>query len=1407
MGSEPQTMGSESQTMGSESQTMGSESQTMGSEPQTMGIEPQTEGSSRRLWGLSRRPWGIEATAKGIRDNCRTMAKIFLSHSSVNNAAALAVAQWLAENGWDDFFLDIEPARGLSPGERWQEALKAAADRCEAVLCLISPAWLGSRWCLAELLLAKQLGKLVFGAFIEPAPLDSLPREMTAEWQLCDLVAGTDRRVFQVGRDPIVPATEVSFAVPGLDSLKIGLQKAGLDASTFPWPPPGDPDRAPYRGFKALEAEDAAVFFGREADVVRGLDTLRRLRERDVERLLILLGASGAGKSSFLRAGLWPRLGRDDRHFLPLPVIRPERAALSGPSGLAASLEAAFRGLRQARSRADIRSVLAESGGLDRLLPELQSLAGRRLGSDSPPPTVIVGIDQAEELLSAEGRTEAETFLSLLAQALDPAGRHLMAVFGIRSDSFERLQAEPLLARARWALFDLRPLARAEYKAVVEGPAARATAAGRKLRIDPELTNRLLAEAEGADALPLLAFTLERLFVEHGGDGTLGRLLDYETLGGLRNSIEEVVKAAFAEPGREPAIPADEAERTRRLKECFIPWLARIDPDTEERKRRVARWEELPTESRPLIERLISVRLLLSDRRRVEGHDEEAVVVEVAHEALLRQWPTLTAWLDEAAADLKALEATRRAAGEWRKNNHQADWLTHTGDRLRTAEALRRRPDFDRLLGADGIAYLEACRRRDDQAQAEREAQTRRVARAQRRTWALLAVIAVILLGAGTWIVQETRAVARQSSLVLAASAQTANDAGFHDRALRLALLAAREGWLSPAAPEAEAQLARAAFASPLIAQTTHDRFVTSAAFSSDGRRVVSASVDGTVRVWNTATGKTLAELKHAGAVYTAALSPDGQRVAASDDHTAWVWDTTTKEVLTRVQLHDRVISASFSTDGRQVMSVLNTGVARRWDAATGKTLAEINLAHPLFYTASVSSDGRRVVISSKDGYVQVFDAATGQGLTQVELHASVNSASFSPGGRWLVTSGADGTVRVLDAAKRRILAKMRYDDKGLSASFSPDGRWVVSTSDDGIVRVWDPWLEQPVTEIKLPSQVLCVVLSPDGRRVVSGSLDGTIRVADVLTGQTLAEVTHSGLVESAAFSPDGRRAVSGSQDGTVRVWDTATGKSLAEIKHQGSVNSASFSPDGRRVVSASADGAVVVWDSSTGKSIASLKHNGEVTSATFSPDGQQVVSATPGDTVLVWSAQTGRVVTEIDDEFGSSNVSFSPDGQQIFGTAPVATLKWNAATGKLLSKIRNDSNLTSASLSADHRRLVGLQALGGTTLVQDTATGQTLAQLRRDGEVRSVFLSKDGRRVVTGAEQTIRVWDTRWLALHGEELITAACREKLNGAKTLTKGDTRAAPLLRDREGEDVCAPPAWLDQLKDLFRKSAHS
>lgn len=249
------------------------------------------------------------------------MARIFLSHSSHNNAAAVALRDWLVSEGWDDLFLDLDPERGIVAGERWERALSEAANRCEAVIFLVSREWLASKWCLREFHLAAKLNKRMFGVLVEETSIGDLPSEVTATWQLVDLAAGTDHEMFAATM-PDGSEAHVTYSKAGLARLKAGLTKAGLDARFFAWPPEDEPERPPYRGMRALEAEDAGIFFGREAPTIETLDCLRGLSEGPPPRYLAILGASGAGKSSFLRAGLMPRLERDDR-AVPAAADRP----------------------------------------------------------------------------------------------------------------------------------------------------------------------------------------------------------------------------------------------------------------------------------------------------------------------------------------------------------------------------------------------------------------------------------------------------------------------------------------------------------------------------------------------------------------------------------------------------------------------------------------------------------------------------------------------------------------------------------------------------------------------------------------------------------------------------------------------------------------------------------------------------------------------------------------------------------------------------------------------------------------------------------------------------------------------------------------------------------------------------
>ena len=551
------------------------------------------------------------------------MSRLFISHSTQNNAEAIALRDWLASEGWDDVFLDLDPARGIVAGERWERALNEAARRCEAVIFLVSKAWLASEWCRREFNLARLLNKRIFGMLIEEIAIADLPNDMTSTWQFVSLISGSDHRMFRAIQSDCSEA-HVTFSIAGLQRLKTGLTKVGLDARFFAWPPDADPDRQPYRGLKPLEAEDAGIFFGREAEVIGAFDRLRGLTETPPPRLLVVLGASGAGKSSFMRAGLWPRLKRDDRNFLPLPVIRPERAAISGETGFARCLEDAFKDTDAPRTRADIRATIERGPEFLRIL--LAELAERA----TPPalidetrraPTLILPIDQGEELFQSEGSGEAQSFLSLLTEVLSWKKPSVIGLATIRSDSYERLQTAATLELIQQQTLSLPPLAKGAYLEVIEGPARRLADTPRALKIEPALTSALLSdiEAGGAkDALPLLAFTLERLYVEHGGDGKLS-LTDYDALGRVKGSIEAAVERALRGADIKPALPRERAAKLALLRRGLIPWLAGIDPETGTPRRRVAKLSEIPEEARPLIDCLIDARLLSTDSDRDTG--------------------------------------------------------------------------------------------------------------------------------------------------------------------------------------------------------------------------------------------------------------------------------------------------------------------------------------------------------------------------------------------------------------------------------------------------------------------------------------------------------------------------------------------------------------------------------------------------------------------------------------------------------------------------------------------------------------------------------------------------------------------------------------------------------------------
>ena len=715
------------------------------------------------------------AAGRGAALLNRREPRIFISHSSANNDAAVVLFDWLEREGWkEEIFLDLSPERGIAVGARWERKLNETADRCEVVLFLVSKDWLGSVWCRKELNLARRLNKRLYGVLIEDLTISELPEDLTNEWQLVRLASGRDHIMLHgtlpVTHDPVT----VTFSVEGLKRLKHGLELAGLDPKYFVWPPENDPNRPPYRGLRSLEAEDAGIFFGRDAPIVQALDKLRGQREAAPPRLFVVLGASGAGKSSFMRAGLLPRLEREDRHFLPLPIVRPHRAVLFGENGLLRALEGAAAAANLTTSLADLRTAI--KGGTEKLRPLLRQLvsntapvsaaspsrSGASASAGAPPsadrsapggtpslsPTLVLPIDQGEELFRAEGLDEAHAFLTLLRELVSQDDPPLIALFTIRSDDYEPLQSATELEGLRQDVINLPPMPKGSYSDVINGPALRLNATKRALTLNEDLVETLLTDIEeggSKDALALLAFTLERLYLEFGGRKRI-TLDDYRTLKGIKGSIEAAVEQAFAEADKDPSIPRDRNSRLALLRRAFIPWLAGIDPETGSPRRRSARQAEIPKEAQPLLDLLVEQRLLTTDIAKDTGER----TIEPAHEALLRQWVQLHDWLDEDAGLLGLLEGVKRAARDWTANGRNAAWLIHIGNRLQAAQRLiRDRPDLAASLRQAELDYLAACRDLERSSSKQRR-------RRQALVGGLLLCLAVGLLG--WW--QEARLVA-----------------------------------------------------------------------------------------------------------------------------------------------------------------------------------------------------------------------------------------------------------------------------------------------------------------------------------------------------------------------------------------------------------------------------------------------------------------------------------------------------------------------------------------------------------------------------------------------------------------------------------------------------------------------
>ena len=733
-----------------------------------------------------------------------------------------------------------------------------------------------------------------------------------------------------------------------------------------------------------------------------------------------------------------PRLERDRRSWTVSPPFRPQLHPvdeLARVMALALGRPADWRAMRDGLLGEDPVRLLGDWA------QDVRLAAGAHDGQ------VLLAVDQAEELYGTADRDEATRFEAILGAAL-AAPVPLMAVLALRSDFLEALQRSGSFG-GKFEEFSLGPLPLARVPQIIEGPAR---VAG--LKIDDELVLEAARDAATEDALPLLAFALRELHDRYGQDGRL-TVDDYRALGDpvanlspLENSVRKAADdvLAKAQPGE---------DELRALKDAFVPALVRVN-DAGEYVRRPAVWTDLPAAAHDLLERLVRARLLV---RRQEG---EASVVEVTHEALLRKWPRLRAWLDEERTFLIGRQQLEQDLRDWQQAPPgEKPKALLTGLKLARAESwLVERPQ---QLTEDERRFVQASVERA-RAEARRRRRTRRIITISSAAAALaLAVLAVFAFQQSERARAEAaRAVDEKTRALDLARVSLATEWQERDATRAALVLTELENPDAPIATRKLGELLRL----PLVhAELPHDAPATLVAFSPRGGRIVTVAGGWTspnvasepsgsrARVWDTATGRPLtAPLVHEDVVTVAALSPDEATLLTVADRVVRIWDIESGAVRQTWPYPEPVSAAAFLAGGDRVAAVVGREV---WvhDVKTGKLVFEEPWRQDAAVTHLAVAPGQDwVATASADGRVHVWNATSGMDVTAGGPRSlrDVRQLAWGPSGTVLLAASWQGT----DLWDVTTGEHWSTEEGADAAWFGPDGRKFVTTGRDG-GRLW----------------------------------------------------------------------------------------------------------------------------------------------------------------------------------------------------------------------------------------------------------------------------------------------------------------------------------------------------------------
>jgi WD40 repeat protein/transcriptional regulator with XRE-family HTH domain len=1202
-------------------------------------------------------------------------------------------------------------------------------------------------------------------------------------------------RLEQNERLPDIPTVEASF-IPALgleDEPKTITRLLELAANVRREDAPAL-GLCPYKGLNYFDEADADLFVGREALTAKLTERVLSLTLSGAShepRFLAVVGASGSGKSSLVRAGLvsalrWNKSSTNWRIHIFTPTAHPLQS-------LAGTLNA----------EQSPTAVLAEN--LRQEENNLQIFVKRKWGSKKRVHVLFV-VDQFEELFAlCRSEEERASFISNLLTAASDADGSIAVVITLRADFYAPCANYP---RLRESLAQSQEYIGAmndeELRRAIEEPARRG-----RWEFEPGLVDLLLHDVgHEPGALPLLSHALLETWQRRRGRTMT--LSGYTASGGVRGAIAETAEAVFTDQ-----FTHEQQAIARRI---FLRLTELGDEMASADTRRRATLNELilkPEEAattRAVLKALADARLVTTS--------EDAV--EVAHEALIREWPTLRGWLEDNREALRLHRHLTEASQEWSAMNGEPDTL-YRGARL--AQAREWAASHADEMNALEHEFLNASIEHSEREAAEREAQRQRELEAAQKllqserqrteeqtqsanrlrvrnrviiTIGIIATALAVLASLFGWRSSQNATVAETNLSIAQANAVTAEAEGQRaeketrfaharewavaalnnlnvdpERSILLALEAVNVTYRADdklVLPEAEEALHQAILASHLrLSWSAHQSAIWALAYSEDGNRLASASDDGTAKVWDSATGEELFTLNvwEEEDMGLLALSPDGTHLAASNnDGHIRVWDIVNGELLFSLKGHTDTVSAvAFSLDGDQLVTGSVDKTVILWDVGSGEILSILTSLPDSITQLAVSLDGTRLAISGFEGTVRIWDITENHEVMSIEAISEAPLA-FNSDSKQLLTSWWNGNAAQLlniDTGDNSLILS-GHTNALFAILFSSDNKRIVTVSRDRTARVWDTATgRELLTLYGHPAPIYSAALNPDGVHLATGDEQGNLRIWNIDPDQELfsfsgVEMPFNGYREprEPLFSPDGTQlyaifnlfATGLEPSSRVKVLDSATGVELLNLAEMDGLefNSLAVSPDGRRLATGGSDGHVRVWDSDTNQLQLDLSaQSSTVWGIAFSPDGNLL--ATPGDnTAKIWDAKTGKTIMTLtghsDEILG---VAFSPDGTKLATASADTSAKiWDLSTGDVLTTLTAHSDpLWAIAFSPDGTRLA-TASRDGTARIWDAATGQALFILAgHTNTVTDLAFNADGTRLATTSNDgVLKLWE-----------------------------------------------------------------